>query len=97
MVIPPHQGWDFAIYAMKGTFMALFTKDEKLSFSVPEMHCAHCEMNVNALLRDFPGVKSVKPDAKTSMVEVTLAAKGSADPKDIAETLAAGGYPAKLV
>ena len=77
--------------------MGLFTKEDKIVFSVPEMHCAHCEMNVSAILKDFPGLKSVKPNAEDAKVEVVLTGERPAKAADIAAALAAGGYPANLI
>ena len=77
--------------------MGLFANEDKIVFSVPEMHCAHCEMNVNAILKDFPGLKSVKPNATDAKVEVTLTREQPAKAVDIAAALTAGGYPASVV
>jgi copper chaperone CopZ len=44
---------------------------ETTTYSVPGMHCAHCESAVRSELRAVPGVESVTVDLATRRVAVT--------------------------
>ena len=42
----------------------------EITYSVPAMHCSHCEHAVDSELRDVPGVESVDVDLETKLVVV---------------------------
>lgn len=44
---------------------------EKVEYSVPGMHCGHCEAAVKEEVSAVPGVESVVVDLTTKRVEVT--------------------------
>lgn len=44
---------------------------ETVTYSVPAMHCAHCEMSVREELSEVDGVDDVVVDLETKLVTVT--------------------------
>jgi copper chaperone CopZ len=44
---------------------------EELQFTVPAMHCGHCERAVKEELATVPGVTAVVVDLETKLVTVT--------------------------
>jgi copper chaperone len=44
---------------------------ESLTYSVPAMHCGHCERAVKEEVSAVPGVASVEVDLETKLVTVT--------------------------
>lgn len=44
---------------------------ETLEYSVPAMHCGHCERAVKEEVTAVPGVSSVEVDLETKLVTVT--------------------------
>jgi copper chaperone CopZ len=42
----------------------------EITYSVPDMSCAHCEHAVSSELHDVPGVESVDVDLETKLVVV---------------------------
>jgi copper chaperone CopZ len=74
--------------------MALFgNKTSKKSFTIPDMHCGHCEMRVKTALETIDGVEDVKPDFKKQTVRFRVADPESFDEKTARAELEAIGYP----
>ena len=44
---------------------------ETKTYSVPAMHCQHCEMSIREEVSDVPGVADVVVDLETKIVTVT--------------------------
>jgi copper chaperone CopZ len=65
----------------------------KLIFSVPSMHCGHCESKIKVILESVDGISNVKPDLSTGTVAVDLDPNAPADEQTIRAELKAGGYP----
>jgi copper chaperone len=76
--------------------MGLFGKKagKTVLLDVPDMNCGHCEMRIQKILEETPGVLKVKPDAGTKQVNVSL--RDDADITAVLSALAEGGYPATL-
>jgi len=74
--------------------MALFgTKGSKKSFSIPDMHCGHCEMRVKTALEMVGGVEDVKADHKKQTVQFRVTDSSVFDEAKAREDLEAIGYP----
>jgi copper chaperone len=43
---------------------------DEIAYSVPGVHCAHCERAVSSELQQIPGVASVDVDLETKLVTV---------------------------
>jgi copper chaperone CopZ len=69
-------------------------KETKLIFSVPTMHCSHCESKIKVILESVDGIQGVRPDLSTGTVAVELDPSAPADEQTIRAELKAGGYPA---
>jgi copper chaperone CopZ len=65
-----------------------------LLFSVPSMHCGHCEAKVRVILESVPGISGADPDLSNGTVSVTLDPDNPASEEIIRAELKAGGYPA---
>jgi copper chaperone len=62
-----------------------------VTYSVPNISCGHCVHTIQAEVADLEGVKSVKADAATKMVEIAFDAP--ADEARIKALLAEINYP----
>ncbi|TVQ27504.1 MAG: heavy-metal-associated domain-containing protein [Spirochaetaceae bacterium] len=63
-------------------------------FTVPGMHCAHCEGKVTVILESVPGVESVAVNLPDKSVRVGIASDAAVTEDTLRSELAAGGYPA---
>ena len=50
-----------------------------VTYSVPNISCGHCVHTIQTELADVVGIKSVKADQETRMVEVVFEAPASED------------------
>jgi copper chaperone CopZ len=62
-----------------------------LSYSVPDIHCAHCERAINAEVSNVAGVARVDVDLATKLVTVT--GDGVSD-QAVREAIDEAGYEA---
>jgi len=69
-------------------------QENKLKFIVNDMTCAHCVGTIEKTLKKTKGVKSVKIDLNTKIVEVNGTISNS---EIIIETLKETGYEAKEI
>jgi copper chaperone len=67
---------------------------DEIAYSVPAMHCAHCERAVSSELQQVPGVTSVDVDLETKLVTV----RGSdLDDAALVAAIDEAGYDAQRV
>ena len=66
----------------------------EISYSVPGMHCGHCELAVSEELRQVEGVDSVQVDLATKLVTVRGA---RLDDASLRAPIEAAGYNAERV
>ena len=64
-----------------------------VTYSVPAMHCAHCNHSIETELRELEGVQSVKADFPTKKVEISFDAP--ATEQSIKALLSEINYPAE--
>lgn len=64
-----------------------------VTYSIPAMHCAHCNHTIEMELRELAGVQSVKADFPTKKVEVSFDAP--ATEQKIKALLSEINYPAE--
>jgi len=62
-----------------------------VTYSVPNISCMHCVHTIQTEVADLQGVKSVKADATTKMVEIVFDAPATED--KIKALLAEINYP----
>ena len=62
-----------------------------VTYTVPAMHCAHCNHTIEMELRELDGVREVKADFPTRKVEITFDAP--ADERKIKALLSEINYP----
>ena len=62
-----------------------------VTYSVPNINCMHCVHTIQTEVADLEGVKSVKADAESRMVEIVFEAP--ADEAKIKALLAEINYP----
>ncbi len=53
----------------------MFGKKVKTEYKVEGMHCGHCASKVENAIKALDGVKSVKADVNSGIVEVTSASE----------------------
>ena len=66
----------------------------EISYSVPGMHCGHCERAVRSELQQVPGVASVDVDLETKLVTVRGA---GLDDAALVAAIDEAGYDAETV
>jgi copper chaperone CopZ len=59
-----------------------------MKFNVNDMSCDHCKKRIETALKDLEGVKKVKVDLKSKIVEVL----GSVSPESAGEAIKEAGY-----
>lgn len=69
------------------------SEQHSFEFTVPGMHCAHCEGKVTVILESVPGVESVAVDLTNKTVRVGTGADAVVTEDTLRSELAAGGYP----
>jgi copper chaperone len=62
-----------------------------ITYSVPNINCGHCVHTIQTEVADLEGVKSVKADAGTRMVEISFDAPASEE--QIKSLMAEINYP----
>jgi len=67
------------------------SNDTSLSFTVPGMHCGHCERAVSSQLQQVHGVESVEVDLETKLATVRGA---SLDDSALRAAIDEAGYEA---
>ncbi len=63
--------------------------------SVDGMHCNHCKARVENTLKAIKGVKKFSVSLENASAEVVYA-EGKVTPDEIASTVSAAGFPAKV-
>lgn len=62
-----------------------------IKYSIPNISCGHCVHTIQTELADLPGVKSVKADAGSKIVDVVF--ESPATDENIKQLLAEINYP----
>ena len=79
----------------RSTDMGLFSKNNTVEYTVPDMNCGHCEAKVTAALEGVAGVKKVKATAKDKRLVIEYSGDTAPDLNTVNTVLEPAGYPAQ--